>query len=66
MYRMEKDTENIKYSLEKAINQNKIYINIVLYAGGTVLSIYLLGLVFKLTAKSIRHFNEFKLAIHGK
>jgi hypothetical protein len=50
---------------KKIVKSNSV-VKYGLYAGLTVIVLYLMGIAFSVTAKAIRGFNELKSAINGK
>lgn len=60
------DKENIQTKVENLITENKKVLKITGYVIGGVGAVYLLGMLFKIIASSVRGFNDFKNSIHGK
>jgi len=58
--------EDIKLKVKHFIQDKEKVFKYAGYAIAGVVSVYLLGLVFRILAHSVRGLNDFKLSIHGK
>jgi len=58
--------EDIQLKVKHFIQDKEKVFKYAGYAIAGVVSVYLLGLVFRVLAHSVRGLNDFKLSIHGK